>query len=65
MASTLPEQEAEQVGDVAVDRAEQEDAEGERAREQDADRGVLAEPAPRVTKPMASAVATAAIAAPR
>ena len=43
----VAEQVAEQVGDVALDRAEQDDAEGEHPGEQDADGGIEAErPAP-------------------
>ena len=46
MRQDVAEEVAEQVGHVALDRAEQEHAERERPREQDADRGIEAQVAP-------------------
>ena len=61
----LPEQEAEQIGHVALDRAVQEHAEGERPGEQHADGRVRPDPRAARDEPIASAVPTAAIAPPR
>ena len=61
----VAEEVAEQVGDVVLDRAEEQDAERERAREQHADRRCRnGAGRARDTQPIASAVATAAIAPP-